>query len=81
MSAAERIFSWLLALGRACVGGVMVYSGVELLRGEGLLSHSQFDSVITAIFVILLGVYCIFSGVLGRLVASMRRRQSGGKRL
>lgn len=67
MSAAGKIIQILVAVGRACVGGVIIYTGAQLLRGEGLLSGSEFDSIITGVFVILLGVYSIFSGVVIQL--------------
>lgn len=68
MSAAGKVFELLMLLGRAGVGGLMIYSGVQLLRGEGLLSDSQFDSVMTGIFVVVLGIYCIFSGVVVKCI-------------
>lgn len=75
MSATEMILYVMLTLFRACVGGVMIYSGVELLRGDGLLSGSQFDSNMTGIFVIVLGLYCVFADVLRKFTEYMDRRQ------
>ncbi len=74
MSAAGKIVSALLMVGRACVGGAMIYSGAQLLRGDGLLSNSQFDSIMTGIFILLLGVYCIFSGVVVRILERIQQR-------
>lgn len=68
MSVAESVLSVLLIVLRACVGFAMIYSGVELIRGEGLLSGSQFDSVMTGLFVIVIGLYCIFSYLLRKLI-------------
>lgn len=59
-----RLFSWALKVIRLVVGVTIVYSGSQLIRGDGLLSHSQFDSIITGVFIILLGAYCIFVSVL-----------------
>jgi hypothetical protein len=68
MSAAGKVFELVVMLCRAIVGGLMIYSGVQLLRGEGLLSDSQFDSVMTGVFVVVLGIYCIFSGVVVKCI-------------
>lgn len=77
MSAAEKYFNVLLMLCRVCIGCVMIYSGVQLLRGEGLLSYSQFDSVITGMFVILLGAYCVVSSVFVRIFEKFQQRYQG----
>lgn len=63
MSAVEKMLNVLLILGRACIGGAMIFAGVQLLRGDGLLSGSSYDSPMIGIFVIILGVYSLYSGV------------------
>lgn len=68
MSGVEKVLYGLLLVGRTCVGAVMIYAGAQLLRGDGLLSQSAFDHPMTGIFVILLGVGCLYSGVVGWLL-------------
>lgn len=68
MSAVEKVLSVLLILGRTCVGGAMIFSGAELLRGEGLLSGSSYDDPMIGVFVILLGVYSLYNGVIVWLI-------------
>lgn len=63
MSAVEKVLNVLLILGRTCIGGTMIFSGVQLLRGEGLLSGSGYDDPMIGIFVIFLGVYSLYNGV------------------
>lgn len=60
---------------RIGVGGAMIYSGVELLRGKGLLSNSGYDSTLTALFVIGLGLYCIFQGGPAQLFEFMQQKR------
>lgn len=68
MTGAEKILTGLLLLGRACAGGLMIFSGVQLMQGEGLLSDGTIDNTITGVFVVLLGVYCIVQGVVIKLI-------------
>lgn len=63
MAVAGIIINLLQLFLRVTIGGAMVYAGCELLSGTSLLSGTQFDSLITGIFVILLGFYCILFGV------------------
>lgn len=59
---------------RIGVGVTMIYAGVELLRGDGLLSGTAYDSTLTALFAIGLGVYCIFRGGPAQLVELLLAR-------
>jgi hypothetical protein len=74
MMLAEKILNCLFILARGCMGAVIVYSGAQLLSGGGLLSSSEFDSKITGVFVIVLGLYCIFSGVVKPLLEYMQQK-------
>jgi len=64
MTGVEKVVYGLLLLGRICAGAVMIYSGVELVRGEGLLSNSAFGDAMTGVFVIGLGAFCLYQGVI-----------------
>jgi hypothetical protein len=75
----EKIFNCLFILARGCVGAVIVYSGTQLLCGGGLLSSSEFDSSITGAFVILLGLYCLFVGVVRPLFEYMQQKRPAWK--
>lgn len=72
---AEKILNSLFVLARGCMGAVIVYAGTQLLSGSGLLSYSEFDSKITGLFVILLGLYCIFSGVFRPILEYMQQKR------
>lgn len=76
MSTFARLVAVLLALCRIGMGGVIMYAGFMLFRGEGLLAGSPFDSRLTGIFVILLGLSCI----LGAIVPSLFGGQDGWDR-
>lgn len=68
MSAVEKVLNVLLILGRTCIGGAMIFSGAQLLRGEGLLSGSSYGDPMIGAFVILLGVYSLYNGVIVWLI-------------
>lgn len=74
MSVAESVVNMLLMVLRTCVGSAMIYSGVQLVRGEGLLSGSEFDSIMTGIFVILLGFNCVFLAFFKKLTDTTEHR-------
>lgn len=62
------ICSLLLMAGRSCAGVVIIYAGAQLVRGEGLLAGTAFDSRLTGAFVIILGVYSLYQGVIVWLI-------------
>ncbi|WP_136795501.1 hypothetical protein [Desulfosediminicola ganghwensis] len=75
MGFAEKVTFVVMNLCRIGIGMVMMYSGWELLRGTGLLSNTGYDSVLTALFVIGLGLYCIFRGGPAQLFELIQCRQ------
>jgi len=64
MTGVEKVVYGVLLLGRICAGAVMIYSGAQLVRGEGLLSNSPFGDAMTGVFVIVLGAFCLYQGVI-----------------
>ena len=45
----------------------MIYSGAELLAGEGLLAAGGYEGSWVGLFVIVLGASCVYGGVVGWL--------------
>lgn len=76
MGFAEIVAFLVVNLSRVAIGVVMIYSGVQLLRGTALLSSTGYDSPLTALFVIGLGLYCIFQGGIAQLFELIQRQQN-----
>jgi hypothetical protein len=57
---------WLVILCRIAVGLVVIRTGFDFTSGSGAFAYQETD-VITGIFVILIGLYFIFSSLFGRL--------------
>lgn len=68
MSALQKVLNVLMILGRTCLGGAMIFAGMQLLQGDGLLSGSSYDDPMVGVFVILLGAYSLYSGVIVWLI-------------
>lgn len=68
MSALQKVLNVLMILGRTCLGGAMIFTGMQLLQGDGLLSGSSYDDPMVGVFVILLGAYSLYSGVIVWLI-------------
>jgi TctA family transporter len=60
------IFTWTITLCRVVIGLVVIKTGFDFFRGGGTFSFQQTDTV-TGIFVIIIGVYFVFSGISNRL--------------
>ena len=63
MSFFRKTMLLIIAVCRLVVGVVIIYSGVMMARGEGLLAGSQFDSVLTGLFVAFLGLSCVLAAI------------------
>jgi hypothetical protein len=60
------ILAWAITLCRVVIGLVVIKTGFDYSRGDGTFSLQQTDTV-TGIFVIIIGVYFIFSSISKRL--------------
>lgn len=63
MATFKNILRFVILGCRVAVGCVIMVTGAELIRGEALLSGSQFGGLMTGIFVIALGLYCVLAGI------------------
>jgi TctA family transporter len=61
------ILAWAITLCRVVIGLVVIKTGFDFSRGGGTFSFQQTDTV-TGIFVIIIGVYFVFSSISSRLV-------------
>lgn len=63
MTPLERKIGWIFFACRVVVGLLVCYAGLELVRGNSLLTGSGFDSLTTGLFVMLLGCYVILASL------------------
>ena len=64
---AREMLDWLILLLRFCIGLAIMHTGWKLMRGDMYYGISLSDDPITPIFLLLVGAYCAFSGLLAKL--------------
>lgn len=72
MSAFVKFLTALLTAVRALVGLLIVYAGLELIRGNSLFRDSPYDSAFSGAFVMLIGVVCIIGAIFPHLFHNQR---------
>jgi hypothetical protein len=60
------ILAWTIALCRVVIGLVVIKTGFDFARGGGAFSFQQTDTV-TGIFIMIIGVYFVYSSLSKRL--------------
>ena len=56
------IFTWIIILCRIAVGLVVTKTGFDFARGSGAFAYWENDGI-TGIFVMIIGVYIVFSSL------------------
>ena len=61
----KNIFSWAITLCRVVLGLLVIKTGFDFSRGSGAFAFMEVDDGITGIFVMLIGLYFVFSSLFG----------------
>ena len=79
MSVVGSILAFLFAVARSLVGGIIFLAGWEMLQGEGLLALGGYRDPFFALFVMALGSWAIYQGLVAWFIAwlTTRNQRSG----
>jgi TctA family transporter len=61
------VLAWTITLCRVVIGLVVIKTGFDFSRGGGAFSFQQTDTA-TGIFIMIIGVYFVYSSISKRLV-------------
>jgi len=62
-STIKLIFLWIITVCRVLIGLVVIKTGFDFARGQGVFAYQKTDDGITGIFVMIIGAYFVFSSL------------------
>ncbi len=68
-SSLQQIGKWLFAGLRVLAGILVAKTGIDLLEGDTILGYNRQDTLVIGLFILLIGVYIIFSSLFHVLFA------------